>query len=79
MNNIPRTAKPQTGMVGVSVADHVTVMVKLCVAGLPTPLLALIVPVKVPGFDGAPERTPVELRVKPGGRLPEATVNVAAG
>lgn len=44
-----------------------------------TPLLAVTVKVEVPVVVGVPERTPAVLRVSPGGRVPEDTVNVGAG
>ena len=45
-----------------------------------TPLVALMVKVKVPGEVGVPERTPVSgFKVNPGGNDPDDTLKVGAG
>ncbi len=56
-----------------------TVIEKFWVAAGLTPLLAVTVPVKVPLLVGLPEMTPAELKLNPGGRLPDVTLKVGAG
>ena len=55
-------------------------MLKTCVAAVPTPLLALMLPVKVPAAVGVPVMAPVVVfKVRLVGRLPLATAKVGAG
>ena len=56
-----------------------TVIVKLWVAAVPTPLLAFTVPVKVPVASGMPESTPAGDKLNPAGRVPEAREKVGVG
>ncbi len=55
------------------------VMENGCVATGLTPLLAVTVPVNAPLLVGVPEMTPVVLKLKPVGKLPEVTLNVGTG
>jgi len=57
----------------------VTTMLKDLVAGEPTLLLALTVPVKVPAVVGVPERIPAVERVRPPGKVPALKVHVGVG
>lgn len=52
---------------------------KVCVALGAVPLLAVIVTGLTPTAVGVPLITPVDDRVRPVGRVPEVTLNVAAG
>ena len=55
-------------------------MLKSCVAGVPTPLLAVTVPVNgPPAVVGVPEMTPAVLRLNPAGNAPAVTAKVGAG
>ncbi len=56
-----------------------TVIEKFWVAAGLTPLLAVTVPVYAPTPVGLPEIIPAELKLSPGGRLPEVTLKVGAG
>jgi len=65
---------------GAAVGAAMVMTVLGVVAGVPTPLDALIVKVKVPAVVGVPDKTPVVgFNVSPAGKAPEATANVAAG
>ncbi len=44
-----------------------------------TPLVPVTVPVNVPVLVGVPEIRPEELKLRPGGRLPDVTLKVGAG
>ncbi len=44
-----------------------------------TLFVAVTVPVKVPLPVGEPDSTPAELKLSPGGKLPEVTPKVGAG
>ena len=55
-----------------------TVMLKFCVAGVPTPLLAVMVPVYVPVCEGYPFMMPSDKKSIPGGNVP-VTLKVDTG
>jgi hypothetical protein len=55
------------------------VIEKVWVAAGLTPFEAVIVPVHVPRLVGMPEMTPAELKLNPGGRVPDVTLKVGAG
>ncbi len=55
------------------------VMWMSAVVATPAVLLALTWKVNTPWVVGVPDSTPEELRVSPGGRVPEASENVGAG
>ena len=55
-----------------------TVMAKLCESD-PMVLLAVTVPLYVPGVVGVPLRTPLEDRFRPPGRAPAETEKVGDG
>src|SRR4051794_16516819 len=63
---------------GIKMSAVVIVIVNVCVAGIPTPLLAVtVIGPNVPGAVGVPEITPVaELSASPGGSVPAVTTNV---
>ncbi len=42
-------------------------------------MLAVTVPVNVPVLVGVPETAPAELKLKPGGKLPDVRLKVGAG
>ena len=63
----------------VKVGARCTVIAKLWVAAVPTPLLALTVPVKVPVWMGIPESTPAELKLNPEGSEPDASEKNGVG
>ena len=63
---------------GVSAAGRM-VMLKDCIAELPTPLLAVMTPVKVPACVAVPVIVPADESVSPGGRLPDVTEKVGDG
>ena len=66
--------------VNVGCAILAIVMLKLCVAAVPTPLLALMLPVYVPPAVGVPVIAPlVASSISPAGKLPDAKAYVAAG
>ena len=54
-------------------------MLKFCVATGSTPLLAVIVPVKVPSVFGVPLITPALLKLRPVGKPPAVTLKVTVG
>ena len=57
-----------------------TVTIKLCVAAVPTLLLAVMVTVVVPPRPvGVPVSTPAPVRLKPTGRVPVVTLKVGKG
>ena len=64
----------------VIVGGLVTETLSTCVAGIPTPLVAVIVTVELPPAFGVPEMTPLEaFKLNPEGRVPAVTANVGAG
>ena len=66
--------------VNVGCAILAIVMLKLCVAAVPTPLLALMLPVYVPPAVGVPVIAPlVASSISPAGKLPDAKAYVGAG
>ena len=54
-------------------------MLKFCVAAVPIPLLAVIVPVNTPVAVGVPVIAPPLLMLSPVGKAPAVTENVGAG
>ena len=68
--NVPRVPVVKVVLLALVMAGaRLTVSVKICVAALPTPLLALNVMGKDPDCVGVPDNTPLE-KVTPVGRVP---------
>ena len=56
-----------------------TTIVKACAGAVPTPLLAVIVPVKTPLAVAVPEMTPEDERLSPVGNAPAVTEKAGDG
>src|SRR5436190_13547592 len=69
--NVPRLPTVKVVLLALVITGPVlTVSVKTCEAGAPTPLVAVIVIGKLPELAGLPERTPLGLSVTPPGSEP---------
>ncbi len=66
-------------MIAGATGAELTVIEKVWVAAGLTPFEAVTVPVNVPLLVGLPEMTPEELKLSPGGKLPDVTLKVGAG